>query len=290
MNKLLLGLSAVFVAIFCACNDDSAQQKKIEELEQRLATQFTNERSDSLVNLYRDMVKAHPDDHANNLHYLTRAAEIQFDKRKDGASATRWLDDAMAHHSEGQDLTEIMGLYARIYNGVQYHTESTYSIDSKDMSRMQTHLLRNNAWLDSALVRTDRKMTVNGMVTDKALAAKYIEISEGYAAITQSNDKYAELLSMAGGLAKTIESYNKAIVLYHRLSERLPEHPKARTALFMQGFIYENDLGDTAKAKATYEEFLQKYSDDADYADDVKMALATLGKSAEEIVKGFQKQ
>ncbi len=290
MNKLLLGLSAVFVVIFCACTDDTVQQKSIEELEQRVATQFTNERSDSLVNLYRDMVKAHPDDHANNLHYLTRAAEIQFDKRKDGAPATRWLDDAMAHHSEGQDLTEIMGLYARIYNGVQYHTESTYSIDSKDMSRMQTHLLRNNAWLDSALVRTDRKMTVNGMVTDKALATKYIEISEGYAAITQSNDKYAELLSMSGGLAKTIESYNKAIVLYHRLSERLPEHPKARTALFMQGFIYENDLGDTAKAKATYEEFLQKYSDDADYADDVKMALKTLGKSAEEIVKGFQKQ
>jgi tetratricopeptide (TPR) repeat protein len=290
MNKLLLGLSAVFVTIFWACADDTAQQKMIEGLEQRLAAQFTNERSDSLVNLYRDLVKAHPDDHANNLHYLTRAAEIQFVKRKDGAPATRWLDDAMAHHSEGQDLTEIISLYARIYNGVQYHTESTYSIDSKDMSRMQTYLLRNNAWLDSALVRTDRKMTVNGMVTDKDLANKYIEISEGYAAITTSNDKYAELLSMAGGLAKTIESFNKAIVLYHRLSERLPEHPKARTALFMQGFIYENDLGDIAKAKAIYEEFLQKYSDDADYADDVKMALLTLGKSAEEIVKGFQKQ
>jgi outer membrane protein assembly factor BamD (BamD/ComL family) len=58
----------------------------------------------------------------------------------------------------------------------------------------------------------------------------------------------------------------------------------------MKGFIYENDLGDTGKAKATYEEFLQKYPDDADYADDVKMALKTLGKSAEEIVKGFQSQ
>ncbi|MEY3241313.1 MAG: hypothetical protein RIR11_2751 [Bacteroidota bacterium] len=290
MNKLLLGLSAVFAIIFCACTDDTDQQKKIAGLEQRLAAQFTNERSDSLVNLYRDLVKAHPDDHANNLRYLTRAAEIQFVKRKDGAPATRWLDDAMAHHSEGQDLTEIMGLYARIYNGVQYHTESTYSIDTKGMSSMQTYLLSNNAWLDSALVRIDRKMTVNGLVTDKDLANRYIEISEGYAAITKSNDKYADLLSMAGGLAKTIESYNKAIVLYHRLSERLPEHPKARTALFMKGFIYENDLGDTGKAKATYEEFLQKYPDDADYADDVKMALKTLGKSAEEIVKGFQSQ
>ncbi len=289
MNSPIIFSTCFLIALLaCACNGKSQQQAQIDGLEQRLTAQFSNERSDSLVTLYRDLVKKNPSDHANNFMYLVRAAEIQFGRRDNGAPAALWLNDALIHHAQGQDLAAAMGLYARIYNSVQYKSPSTYSLDNEHVTNMQKHLQTNAAWIDSALVRIDRTMNKGGVVEDKKLAAQFIETCEGYAAITASEDKYAELLSKAAGLAKTVESYNQALMLYARLSDRLPKHPKAPTALFMQGHIYENDLNDMDKAKAAYEQFLQRYPNDPDYADDAKIALDQLGKTPEEIIKGFK--
>jgi tetratricopeptide (TPR) repeat protein len=289
MNRPIISLICFSLALLvCACNGTSQQQAQIAALEQRWAAQPTNERSDSLVTLYRDLVKKNLADHATNLKYLTRAAEIQFSRRDNGAPAALWLDDAISNHGKGQDLADAMSLYARIYKSVQYKSSATYSLDNKHIGAMQKHLQGNAQWLDTALVRIDRQMNKGGIVEDKQLAEKFIDICEGYAAITNSEDKYADLLSKAAGLAKTIESFNQALMLYGRLSDRLPEHAKARTALFMQGHIYENDLNNLEKAKAAYELFLQRYPNDPDYADDAKIALAQLGKTPEEIIKGFK--
>ena len=135
-------------------------------------------------------------------------------------------------------------------------------------------------------------MAANGLVTDKAAVGRFIETAEGYATVayTSSPDKSAELLLLAAGAAKTVESYGKAVQLYYKISEKMPEHPKAPTALFMQGFIYENDLKDLDKAKAIYESFLKRFPNDADYADDAQMALKNLGKSPEEMIREFEKK
>ena len=58
----------------------------------------------------------------------------------------------------------------------------------------------------------------------------------------------------------------------------------------MMGFVYENDLNDLVKAKATYEAFLQKYPNDPDFADDAKTALTMLGRSPEDIIKEFEQK
>jgi hypothetical protein len=44
------------------------------------------------------------------------------------------------------------------------------------------------------------------------------------------------------------------------------------------------------KAKETYEDFLKKFPDDKDYADDATMALKNLGKSPEDLIKEFEKK
>ena len=97
------------------------------------------------------------------------------------------------------------------------------------------------------------------------------------------------VLLRAAGLAKAVENPTKAIELYSKVSEGLPQHAKAPSALFMQAFIYENDLGEMQKAKTTYESFLQRFPNDPDFADDAQNALKMLGKSPEEIVKEFEK-
>jgi tetratricopeptide (TPR) repeat protein len=59
--------------------------------------------------------------------------------------------------------------------------------------------------------------------------------------------------------------------------------------LFLKGYVYENNLGRLDKAKAIYEEFLQKYPDN-DFADDAEVSLKYLGKSPEELIEIFQRK
>ncbi|MDX1910979.1 MAG: tetratricopeptide repeat protein [Saprospiraceae bacterium] len=145
--------------------------------------------------------------------------------------------------------------------------------------------------LQEKLVKLDKAMG-GANVNDKAKADEFIKTSEELAALVEKNqpDQYAEVLLKAAGLAKTIEQPQKAIELYTKVAEGMPQHKKAPTALFMIGFVQENDLNDLSKAKATYETFLQRYPNDPDFADDAQNALKMLGKSPEEIIREFEKQ
>ncbi len=129
-------------------------------------------------------------------------------------------------------------------------------------------------------------------VTDKKKAEEFIVTAEQLADLVKEKDpnEYANLLLKAAGLAKTIENPLKAIELYAKIADGMPQNPKAPTALFMLGFVYENDLGDLTKAKSVYESFLQKYPNDPDFADDAQNALKMLGKSPEDIIKSFEQQ
>ena len=146
------------------------------------------------------------------------------------------------------------------------------------------------ASLTQKLIDIDKAMG-GANVTDQAKAAEFVKTSEQLAAMVEKTnpDQYVDVLLKAGGLAITIKDYPKAIELYKRVSEGLPQHPKAPTALFLQAFVYDNNMADLENAKKTYEEFLQKYPNDPDFADDAKIMLERLGTPAEEIIKGFDK-
>ncbi|MFN0173345.1 MAG: tetratricopeptide repeat protein [Saprospiraceae bacterium] len=145
--------------------------------------------------------------------------------------------------------------------------------------------------LQDKLQNLDKEMGGSN-VTDKAKASEFIKTSEELAVLVEKSnpDQYVDVLLKAAGLAKTVEQPQKAIELYSKISDGLPQHKKAPTALFMIGFVQENDLADLEKAKATYELFLQKYPNDPDFADDAQNAIKLLGKSPDEIIKEFEKQ
>ena len=146
------------------------------------------------------------------------------------------------------------------------------------------------AQLEQQLLVLDKEFG-GAKVVDKEKAIAFIQISEELAALVQTTDpdKYAAVLLKAAGLAKTIEKPQKAVELYGKVANEMPQHAKAPTALFMLAFVYENDLGDLATAKTTYELFLQRYPNDPDFADDAQNSLKMLGKSPEEIIREFEK-
>lgn len=291
MRKLPFSLILLCaVVLISSCKNDLA--KKITTLEQSYAKTASPATADSLLLFYREAVKRHPDDHANNFRYLVKGAEIQFFVKEDGPNAVKWANEALTNHGMKQNLTDVAGLFAQMWVARDYHKQSSTRFKPDEIDLIQGFLQKNQSWVDSSLQRLDHEMTAgNGVVTDKAKANTFIETAEGYSLIVQAEkpDKYVDLIMKAAGVAKSIGDPNKAIRLYYLVAEKMPQHPKAPTALFMMGFIYENDVNDLVKAKATYESFLKLYPNDPDYADDAQNALKLLGKSPEEIIREFEK-
>ncbi len=94
-------------------------------------------------------------------------------------------------------------------------------------------------------------------------------------------------LFKAGEIQRTLKRFDKAIASYKTICEKYPDYEKTPHSLFLLGFTYEEDMKNTDKAKGVYEDFLKKYPKH-DLADDVQFSLNNLGKSAEEIIKGFE--
>ena len=149
------------------------------------------------------------------------------------------------------------------------------------------------ACTDKAATLRERLAALNNefggsSVTDKLKAEEYITVAGQLADLVEKSapDEYVEILIKAGGLAKTIGEPQKAIELYTKVTEKMPQHPQASTAYFMIGFIYANDLKDLGKGKAAFELFLEKYPND-EMAESARGELRNLGKSPEEVLKEF---
>ncbi len=91
----------------------------------------------------------------------------------------------------------------------------------------------------------------------------------------------------AADLLRALRKPGDALVYYEKICTDFPDYPKVPHSVFLQGFVYENDLADLDKAREKYEAFLEKYPEH-DLADDVQFSLKYLGKSPEEIIKQFE--
>lgn len=260
--------------------------EQIAVLEQSVAARPSPGKTDSLLALYAEAVKTQPDHHAENLQYLTKAATLLYMYKKDGNGAAKLLEEALTKHAEGQDLADAVGLYTRILQAYTYKEAQGRKMEDGVVVNMNQQLEKNLFWIDSCLARLARQMG-NPVVTAPAKATAFVEAAVGYSILLEQKnpDKYVDLLLKAAGLAKTIDNPDKAVQLYSEVAAKMPNHRKAPMALFMAGFVYENDLLDLNKAKECYESFLKIYPKDPDFADDAQMALKMLGKSPEEIIK-----
>ena len=98
-----------------------------------------------------------------------------------------------------------------------------------------------------------------------------------------------DYLFKAGDVAMHTNRSNKAILLYERIINEYSNYRKAPEALFLKGYVFENNLGRLDKAEEIYREFLEKYPDN-EFADDAEVSLKYLGKTPEELIEIFQKE
>ena len=113
----------------------------------------------------------------------------------------------------------------------------------------------------------------------------YINLADKF-----SKDSLAPVyLFKAADMAMNTGRSLEAIQLYERILDNYSEYSKAPEALFLMGYVYENNLGELAKAEEIYKKFLELYPDN-DFADDAEISLKYLGKSPEELIEIFQQQ
>lgn len=111
----------------------------------------------------------------------------------------------------------------------------------------------------------------------------------GYADAFPTDSLSIQYLSKAGETARLLRQFDKALEIFGKIEKNYPDSREAAAAMFMKAFTLDNDLKKLEEAKLAYEAFLQKYPND-EFADDAQFLLKNLGKSPEEIIKGFEQK
>lgn len=124
---------------------------------------------------------------------------------------------------------------------------------------------------------------------NKDQAFNYVDACEAYALVLPNSEKAPEFLFSAAQTSKVLQTYDKCLSLYDWIIASYPKHPKAENAAFMKGFMFDNELKDTATARKFYTEFIEKFPK-SEFVDDAQMLISNLGKSEEQILEELQKK
>jgi outer membrane protein assembly factor BamD (BamD/ComL family) len=136
---------------------------------------------------------------------------------------------------------------------------------------------------EKMLINDSTKM-LNRDLADGELKA-YAEFAEKFPEDTRSEEFLYKAAELANSMGKTAA----ALDYYHSFCEKYPQSKKAPYALFLQAFIYENQLKNLDKARELYNGFLTTYPDH-ELAKDARFSLNNLGKSEEELIKMFEEK
>jgi hypothetical protein len=120
--------------------------------------------------------------------------------------------------------------------------------------------------------------------------AKVIELTSAYRdfAVRYAADSLAPAyLLRAGGLFMNVGNALKAIESLNQVTEKYGSSMQAPQALFLEGFIFENMLGNLSKARELYSRFLVRYPKH-NLANDAQSSLNNLGKTPEQVMHEFE--
>ena len=94
----------------------------------------------------------------------------------------------------------------------------------------------------------------------------------------------------AANIAMSINQYQRAINMYDSITIKYPTFKRDIDCYFNRGYIYDDKLKDTAKARAMYQMVIDKYPHDTVLTPQAHAAIAILGKSYDEVIKEFEEK
>ena len=151
------------------------------------------------------------------------------------------------------------------------------SSDNPEKQQLQTEITS----LESDILKT-------GDASEKKEVAKeLVEKTRQFARNYPEDENTPGLLFKAADVARGAKDYGKAVMLWGELWRNYSDHPHAPMALFLQGFTFDADLGNSKMATKYYKDFLKKYPNDS-LATQVKQLLSVVDLKPEDLVKQFE--
>lgn len=126
-------------------------------------------------------------------------------------------------------------------------------------------------------------------IPDRNKALELIQAYENYANAFPEDTLSPEYLFKGAEVAMNMNMSGRAIEYHQRILNSWPDYSKASYSLFLQAFIYENQMQQLETARKLYQEFIQKYPEHP-LADDAQVSLDNMGKSIEELIEAWEKQ
>ena len=123
--------------------------------------------------------------------------------------------------------------------------------------------------------------------TTKALA-----LVNNYALFASENPKdemTPNYLFKAADLSMALENSLLAISYFDQVIDDYSDFDKMPYCMFLKPFVYEDQLKDMAKAKESYEAFIDRFPEH-DMADAARFSIKNLGKSPEELIREFEQK
>lgn len=292
--ELRLLIIFLFFGLFACKSDTAGDSSEIGALKKAFSTSPTKENGDALITAYQAAIKTNPNASTNSTLF-SEMAKLQVGNKAavqglqtlmqgisdyptaEGTADNVWMLSTIydQHLNSPAVASIIKKIYAAVYpNGTQASTAKQHLASSPSSLAADISTLGSSMYDE-----TTHKV-------DFQAANDYIRICELYALLQPKDSQSPEYLHKAGETARAIREFPKAVAIYDWIYTQYPNYEKAAQALFLKAFTYDNDLEDKAKAKALYEEFLEKFPND-DFADDTQFLLSNLGKNDEEIIKGF---
>lgn len=128
-----------------------------------------------------------------------------------------------------------------------------------------------------------------GASSEKENIVKLVDAYVLYAKQNPDDIKSPEYLFKALDVAVGInaEGPQKAIDIADIMIEQYPDFEMTPMAMFLKGFVYENQMNNYEKALDTYHQFLEKYPN-SPLVNDVKSTIENIGLTPEELIKKFE--
>jgi outer membrane protein assembly factor BamD (BamD/ComL family) len=125
-----------------------------------------------------------------------------------------------------------------------------------------------------------------GMV-NADIAEKLLDDCMRYAEAYPEDTAAAVFMLKAKDYALYVNDPMRSVQIMEQFMQKYPNHEQSGSLVFALAFVYENYLGDMNKARENYELFLKDYPNQGKLTEDARFALNNLGKTAEEIMMGF---
>ena len=281
----------IFIAIllfsFTACvNEGDNIQEQIVALEERIKTNPSQGDMAQLLGLYKKYAEEHQGDMEQSADYLQKAASLEYKLGNIPEAASILRQTIKAHFDASTTDANVLALT----NMQQLYLNDAGAQDSLIESFVNS--FPNKKALEEKLNKLIAQQSANTIDSttqkiNEQASLNYMNLSEVYGLALPDAPQAADNLMNAAELRTYFRQFDRTLELYDIVHERYAATDMGGNALFLKAFTLDNHLQRFDDAKNTYTAFLEEYPEHKLH-DSAKYQLENLGKSAEEIIKGFQ--